>query len=71
MNTKQLTDHELIMAFNKKPSNETKTYIACFTNSDHDLLEASTKAEATRIAREFAVRILGTDLESIYLQEAN
>jgi hypothetical protein len=69
MNTKQLTDHELIMAFNKKPSNETKTYIACFTNSD--LLEANTKAEATRIAREFAIRILGTDLESIYLQEAN
>jgi hypothetical protein len=71
MDTKPLTDHELIMAFCKKPTADSKTYIAFFTNEDHDILEASTKAEATRIAREYAVRILGTDLAVIYLQEDN
>jgi hypothetical protein len=71
MDTKPLTDHELIMAFCKKPTTDSKTYYAFFTNGDHDVFEANTKTEARRIAREYAVRILRTDLEQVLLQEAN
>lgn len=71
MNTAMLTDHQLVTAFNSKKTEQSITFIACFTNSDHDILEAANKTEARRIASEYAVRILGTKLETIYAMEEN
>ena len=65
MNTKLITDHDLIMAFNSKKTEQSKTYYAFFTNGDHDIFEADNKTQARKIAREFAVSILGTDLEQV------
>lgn len=65
MNTKALTDSQLVMAFNSKKTEQSKTFYAFFNNGDHDIFEAANKTEALRIAREYAARILGVKLETI------
>ena len=65
MNTTALTDHQLIMAFNSKKTEQSKTFYAFFNDGNHDMFEAIDKNEARRIAREYAIRILGVGLEQV------
>ena len=75
MNTaKMLTDHELIMAFSSARPAGKKVYQATITPGAHPLhnwdelyFTATNKAEAQKIAREYAVRILGKKCRYVYV----
>jgi hypothetical protein len=75
MNTaKMITDHELVMAFSSERPEGKKVFQATITpgadplhNWDELYFTATNKAEAVRVAREYAARILGKKCRYVYL----
>ena len=82
MNTVQLTDQDLIGAFDgtKKAKREWKAYYIPLDAPstwesvslwDIKIFTADNKKEAVRIAREYGARIIGAKLEYVYLNPKN